>query len=387
MRVRRRAFLASVGAVGIAGCLTGQGGSTTRTEANRATTAEPESAAGAATTEDPETTEEDTATSTSTPTPEQRDVSLLLNWKPSGLHVPYYAAKSRGFYADAGFENVDIVTGKGSDFSAKQVGLGNEAFGITSSDQTININTRDLSPVSVGVVMQKSPVVVFTTRETFGGAFESVDQLAGKTVGTGPGMVRILTKLMLERKGVMEDVELVDTGYDTVQRLLSGKIDAAGGVFGDAISARAQGKTVDSVRVADTVPSYGHVVATSESFARDRPNTVRAFLRATARGAAWAQNDPEGGVDALVEANQALSETRAQQRQKWETMAENFMLSETVREEGWGWSRAEPWRVTHDALNDAGLLDGTIDPTEVWTNDYLDADYPYIGSYAEQISE
>jgi ABC-type amino acid transport substrate-binding protein len=42
--------------------------------------------------------------------------------------------------------------------------------------------------------MQRSPVVLFADREAFGEEFTSADQLAGKTVGTGPGTVRLLDR-------------------------------------------------------------------------------------------------------------------------------------------------------------------------------------------------
>jgi len=350
----RRAFLAAagVGASGLAGCLGGTGGA-------------------------------DTGTTTGTAVP--GDSSLLLNWKPSGLHVPYFAAKANGFYEEEGLTLSSIQTGEGSTFSAKQAGLGNVDFAVTSGDQVLNVNSRDLSPQSVGVVMQKSPMVVFSTRDTFGGELTSPDQLAGKTVGTGPGMVRTLTTLLLEEAGVREDVELVDTGYDTVQQLLSGEIDAAGGVFGDAISAEAQGYTVDSIRVGDSVPSYGHVLAVEQSWASENEAAVRAFLRGTARGAAWAQQRPGEATDLLVEANGVLEESRDQQRAKWERMATEFMTGDAVAEHGWGWSRSEPWQVTHDALASADALGGEVDPSTVWTNEYLDTDYQYIGSYSDAV--
>ncbi|MEF8867628.1 MAG: ABC transporter substrate-binding protein [Haloarculaceae archaeon] len=326
-------------------------------------------------------------TDTPEPTPSVRDVSLLLNWKPSGLHVPYYAAKAEGFYEAEGLSLDQIKPGQGSDFSAKQAGLGNTEFVVTSSDQVLNVNSRDLSPLSVGVVMQRSPVVVFSTRETLGGELTDAAQLASGTVGTGPGMVRVLTELFLERAGVRSDVELVDTGYDTVQQLLAGKVDAAGGVFGDAIAARAQGYTTDSLQVASTVPAYGHVVATERGFASEHPETVAAFLRATARGAAWGRNNVEEAMDALVSANGSLAESRDQQREKWVTMADEHVMSGTVREHGWGWSDTEPWQVTAEALQEADQLGGEVDPSAVWTNDYLDTDSRYVDAYTEIISD
>lgn len=379
MRSSRRGFIAAAGLGFATGCLGGgaseSGESATPTEA------------GAGATETATPTESATPTDTPEPEPSVTDVSLLLNWKPSGLHVPYYAAKAEGFYEEEGLTLSSVEAGQGSDFSAKQAGLGNSEFAVTSADQVLNVNSRDLSPVSVGVVMQKSPVVVFSTREAFGGEFTDPAQLEGKTVGTGPGMVRHLTKLLLDRAGVLESVELVDTGYDTVQQLLAGKIDAAGGVFGDAVDARHQGYTTDLVKVASSIPSYGHVLATKGSFAREHPVTVRAFLRATARGSAWAASNPEKATDHLVSAVPSLSESRERQRDKWTLMSEQFVLSDAVREHGWGWSEPSPWKTMHGALRDADLLGGNVTPSDVWTNDHLDTSSKYVGSYAEMVSE
>lgn len=317
----------------------------------------------------------------------QTEINLLLNWNPSGLHAPYYAAKANGYYEDQGLTVANLESGQGSDFSAKQVALGNTDFAVTSSDQILKVNASALSVQSVGIVMQQSPIVVFTVQEHFGNEFTDVEQLAGKTVGTGPGMVRVLTKLLLAQHDVLADVELVDTGFDTVQQLLSGKIDAAGGVFGDAVDASHHGYSVDRVNAAETIPSYGHVLAASPALVNNDEETIRGFLRATARGAAWAHNNPAEAIDILVDAVPALSESRANQRDKWRLMSTEFMLSDAVRNHGWGWSNAEPWAVTAKALRDADLLgtQGTVEPAGVWTNDYLDLAYEYIGSYMDTI--
>ncbi len=314
-----------------------------------------------------------------------RSATLLLNWKPNGLHVPYYAARAQGFYGDAGVEVDAIDPGQGSDFSAQQAGLGNSEFAVTSSDQVLLVNSRDLSPLSVATVMQRSPVVLFTAREQFGERLTEPAQLADARVGTGPGMVRILTELYLEHHGIRSSVELVDTGYDTVQQLLTGTVDAAGGVFGDAIATRHQDATVDSLRVASAIPSYGHVLATDPAYAESNPDEVRGFLEATARGAAWAHRNPTGAVDALVDANEALAESRSQERAKWEALASTFMLSSAVDRHGWGWSQREPWTVTRDALDGADLLESDVDPGSAWTNEYLPTDTKYVGSYVDQI--
>jgi NitT/TauT family transport system substrate-binding protein len=312
-------------------------------------------------------------------------VSLLLNWTPNGLHTPYYAARDQGFYETEGLTVSEIRGGDGSDFSARQAGLGNAEFAVTSSDQVLLTNGGGVDVSSIGVMMQRCPNVVFATRESLGEPLEDSEQLAGTRIGTGPGMVRMLTELYLDAVGLRGDVELIDTGYNTVQRLLNGSIDAAGGVFGDAIDARYQGASVDSLRVASQVPAYGHLLATSPSYAADNPETVRAFLRATARGAAWATNNPEAGVDTVVSANESLREVREQTRATWERMADGFVVGPSVEEHGWGWQRSDPWTTVAGALRDADAGEVAA-PESVWTNEYLDTGAAYVGDYADEVS-
>lgn len=333
-----------------------------------------------------EVTDSKEAIGASPPEPEIDSVSLLLNWRTSGLHVPYYAAAERGYYADAGLELEQIESGQGSDFSAKQVGMGNVEFGITSSDQLLNINSRELSPRCVSVVMQRSPVVVFAAREQFGTELTDPTQLQDRTIGSGPGMVRQMTRSYLDRHEVLDDVEYVDTGFDTVQQLLTGEIAAAGGVFSDVVDARHQGYEIDTLAVAETIPSYGHVIASDAEFASKHPAAVRAFVRATARGAVWATRHPEAAIDILVDRQPELEQVRENQRDKWELLSTEYMLSDAVDKRGWGWSRSDPWKETHSVLAEGEFLDGQVDPETVWTNEYIDTEYEYIKNYADMVS-
>ncbi|WP_255169041.1 ABC transporter substrate-binding protein [Natrononativus amylolyticus] len=307
---------------------------------------------------------------------------LLLNWQPSGLHVPYYAAADRGFYEEHGLEVAEIESGQGSDFSATQVALENVPFGVTSSDQVLNVASEGLEPTCVGVLMQRNPVVLFADRDGFGEELEEPAQLEGTTVGSGPGMVRMMSTTYLEHHDV--DVEIADAGPDIVQQVLTGEVDAGAGVFSDVVDARHQDATIDVLSVDDDIPSYGHLIATSRTFAEDNPDVVRAFLRGTARGAAWAADNVEGATEILVEAVPELEEAADNQRDKWELLAEEYLVSEAVEENGWGWSDGDVWAETADVLAEHDFLGGAVDSGDVWTNDYLDADYEYIGEFTDE---
>ncbi|WP_276253277.1 ABC transporter substrate-binding protein [Halomontanus rarus] len=319
--------------------------------------------------------------------PDVDGAELLLNWQPNGLHVPYYAALERGFYEDQGLELAGIESGEGSDFSATQAGLNNAEFAVTSSDQVLNVNSEGLSPVCIGVIMQRSPVVVFTDRERFGDELTDPEQLAGETIGSGPGMVRLMTEAYLEYHDLSDDVEIADAGHDTVQQLLTGEIDVAAGVFGDVVDASRQNATIDDLSVGEDVPAYGHVIATSQSFLDSNPDAARAFLRGTARGAAWASNDVDGAIDVLVEATPELEEARENQRDTWDILRTEYLVSDAVEENGWGWNDGDVWEETADVLEEYGFLENEVDPDEVWTNEYLDTDYEYIGDFTDVTDE
>jgi NitT/TauT family transport system substrate-binding protein len=380
MRRTRRTFLATTGAVLLAGCggRGAPGGSTQDDGTGAGATPPPDATPTAGT--DGGTAPSEAAT------PERTEPTLLLNWRINGLHAPYVAARARGFYREAGFDRVAIQGGEGSDFAAQQAALGNTEFAVSSSDQLLGVTAAGLSPLAVGVVMQRNPAVIFTARERFGAELTDAEQLSGARIGSGPGMVDQMTRAYLETHGLAATTEHVDTGFDTVQQLLTGEIDAAGGVFSDIIDARNQGYRIDTLSIHESIPSYGHTITVGESFAADNPATVRAFLRATARGAAWAARNPAGAIDALVEARPELGEVRKNQRGKWDRMRSEYLLSATVRERGWGFSAPDPWERTHETLADGGFFENPVDPAAVWTNAYLDGEGEYVGGFAERVT-
>lgn len=394
MQTSRRAVLAATGTLLVAGC-SGDGSDGSASDGsdgegtNDGETVEDEQSGGdeETPTDDGDSSEDQATATASQPEPSVTDPSLILNWRINGLHTPYFAAQEQGFYAEEGFDSVDIQGGEGSDFAAQQAALGNTEFAISSSDQVLAVNSGDLSPLAVGVVMQRNPAVLFTARENFGGELTDPTQLEGMTVGSGPGMVRQMTQAYLDAHGIRESVEYVDTGYDTVQQLLTGEIDAAGGVFSDAVDARHQDYRIDTLSIHESIPSYGHTVAVGPDFASENPETVRAFLRATARGAVWAAQNPDAAIDALVSARPELEEVRTNQRDKWEQMHSSYLVAPAVRENGWGWSVPEPWGKTEETLAAGGFFDGSVDAGAVWTNEYLDTSDPYVGEFATRITE
>jgi NitT/TauT family transport system substrate-binding protein len=358
----RRRALASLGAavaVGAAGCLGGTTGGTG----------------------------DDTPTDAATATPERSSVQLLLDWKANATHAGHFVAKSRGFYDEEGL-SVDIVSGKGGASTAKQVGLEKYPLGLTSAAATLGTADEGVSLRAYAAAQQGPNSVVFTTADAFGGRMDGPASLAGKTVAVPPAASNLaLLKVILKDAGVLADVSFLEVGWGGLtSSLLSGDAHAALGAFPDGISLDRDGHDAAMLWIADHVPTVGRSVVANPSFVDSNPETLRAYLRATARGWAWASNDPEAAMDLLVEARPRLDASYDLGVTKIRYTAKRLIMTDAVREHGWGWQSAAAWDTVADALVDASFLSEDVAVDEAWTNEYLDATDPYVGEYAAQVS-
>ncbi|MDL5362473.1 ABC transporter substrate-binding protein [Halalkalicoccus sp. NIPERK01] len=316
-------------------------------------------------------------------------ISFQLNWEPNGFQAPYFLARERGFYEEEGIE-VRFVEGHGSPFAAKEAARGRADFALAGASAVLSVQSRGHEPLAVAAVTQKTPAAVYTLRDVFGEPLEEPTQLAGKTVAPSATKTRILAAQLLSDAGIRDEVDLLDVDPHTHHRvehqLLDGSVDAAVGVVTNGTELeREHDREADELPIGDYLPIYGMTLVTNPEFATGDPDTVRGFLRATARGWAAATTDPAAAIDALVARNATLERDRGIERVKFETAAEDLQFTEHVAREGWGNHDAARWERLGETLAETDLLDGEIDPRAVWTNEYLDGEAPAIAEYADRI--
>lgn len=317
------------------------------------------------------------------------DVDFQLNWEPNGFQAPYFLARERGFYEEEGLD-VRFVEGHGSPFAAEEAARGRREFGLAGASAVLSIQSQGLEPLAVAAVTQKTPAAIYTLRDVFGEELTEPAQLAGRTVAPSATKTRILTAQLLEDAGIREDVELLDVDPHTHHRVehqvLDGSVDAAVGVVTNGLELqREHDRVADELPIGDYLAIYGMTLVTSPDFAATNPETVRGFLRATARGWVEATNDPEEAIDALIARNATLERGREIELLKFETAADVLQFTEHVREAGWGNHDGERWNRLGETLSETDLLEGPIDPSAVWTNEYIDTDADAIGDYAALI--
>ncbi len=310
-------------------------------------------------------------------------VGVMLNWNANATQAGYFVAKRKGFYDEQGVRVTEFVPGQGGTFAAKQVGLGRQSFGLSDAASVLTARSKGLPVRSYGTSQQRSDGVVYTVEKVFGGKFDEPKQLKGKTVAAPKDSpMTTLTKAVLKRAGVLDSVTFLGVAPEQqTPMLLSGNADAAIAIFDSPTALERKGYDASAIRLADYMPTVGRTVVSRPKFAERNPAVVRGFLRATAKGWAWAASHPEKAMDVMVEAKPSLAQSREMGVFKIEYTTKNLITSGNGR---WGWQRPKSWNAVSEALFETGVVPKT-DVRPAWTNDYLDTEYRYIEAYADQV--
>ncbi|GAB6863076.1 hypothetical protein JCM17092_31660 [Haloplanus litoreus] len=286
-----------------------------------------------------------------TPAPD-RDAGVVdvgLNWEPNGLHAPLFA----GAYADRGVD-VTLSGRRGSHAALSAVADGDVDVGLTGAATFLRANADGHDVIPLALYYQRAMVVLYTTRETFGGPLRSVEDVRGRRVAMPDGSeTGALGRLFLSQAGVVDDVTIVRADGEERAALLDGDADVATGVFTDPLELETDGHDVDSVLVADHFPVPGPAFVVRRETLRDRPHALRGFLEGAMAGWTAARLDPAAAVADLGDRS---DESAAVERRKLEQALDRFAGSDDVEKNGWGWHSAETWQRLRIALKQADAL-------------------------------
>jgi NitT/TauT family transport system substrate-binding protein len=192
---------------------------------------------------------------------------------------------------------------------------------------------------------------------TLGAKLNSPRELEGKTLGIVPGEAS-----QAAVSALMAKYHIAPSAYrviaveaaSKVPALLTGKVDVIPGFrFGDFLRAYAQNKNTKITLFSDwglNILGNGYFVTTSTL--EQKPEMVRAFLRATLRGWKDAMADPKAGVEALMK---AYPETNREFAELGLPMVFEHMHSDATKGKPLGWMAEEDWKVTLEVMKGAGL--------------------------------
>ena len=248
---------------------------------------------------------------------ELRELDVVLDWYPNALHAFLYEAIDKGYYAEEGLK-VNIRFPSNTNDALSLVAAGKADIGLYYQHDVIQARAEQGVPVkSIGAVVQGPLNIILSLKEK---NITSPADLVGKTVGyAGTELSEALIRSIMENVGAdYSDVTMIDVGFDLMSSMTTGNVDATIGclVNHEVPQMEEEGFEVNWFSLDDYgVPTnYEGVFVANDDAIENDSETLKAFLRASAKGFADMKADPEEALRILLE-NQN---------------EENFPLSETV---------------------------------------------------------
>jgi ABC-type nitrate/sulfonate/bicarbonate transport system substrate-binding protein len=299
-----------------------------------------------------------------------KKITFVLDWTPNTNHTGLYAAKRLGYYEEAGLD-VEII--QPSDNTAEQlVAVGQADFGISYQENVTYALTQDepLPIKTVATVIQHNTSGFVSLPEE---GIESPKDWKGKTYGGwgSPAEEKILEFILRQNGLTLDDINIVILGEDDLITALNGEIDFAWIFYGwEGIRFQNNGIDFNYIPITDldkVFDYYTPTIITGTKQIDEDPDTVRAFLEATAKGYEYAIDDPEGAAKLLLEAVPELDETLV-------TGSQKYLAGEYAKDAPqWGYEDEERWKSYSDLMLSSGLITRELDISAAYTNEFLPA--------------
>ena len=300
---------------------------------------------------------------------ELKELDVVLDWYPNALHAFMYVAIEKRYYEEEGLK-VNIQFPSNSNDAISLVAAGQADIGLYYQQDVIQARTKQNVPVkSIGAVVQGPLNIVLSLKEK---NITTAEDLVGKTIGyAGTELSEALIRSIMNYVGAdYSDVTMIDVGFDLMSSMTTDNVDATIDclVNHEVPQMEEEGFSVNWFDLDEYgVPTYyeGVFLANDNAIENDS-ETLKAFLRASAKGFADMKANPEEALQILLtnqnEENFPLSETV--ERKSVEVLlpmmenADAAFLSQSD----------ECWQENIDWMLEQGLISETVALDEVRIN-------------------
>lgn len=297
---------------------------------------------------------------------ELTDITLMLDWSANTNHTGLYAAQELGYYKEEGL-NVKIVQ-PGAGGSDALVAAGKADFGVSYQESVTLARTQGVPIVSIAAVIQHNTSGFAAPVDR--GIRKAAD-FEGKAYGGwgSPVEEAIMKSIMEQDKADVGKVKMINMGDADFFTAVKRDIDFAWIFYAwTGIEAKQRGVDLDMIYVKDyseALDYYTPVLVTGEDMIQNKPEVVKAFMRATAKGYEYAISQPEEAAALLSKAVPDLDKELVLASQKW--------LSPKYKDDAprWGEQKAEIWKGFADWMYERKLLDQPLEADKAFTNDFL----------------
>jgi len=295
-------------------------------------------------------------------------IEMQLGWIGGCNQLGEVVGLQLGYFAEEGLD-LTIVPGGPNNDGVAAVASGRSAVGQVSSSPSLMLAvSQDLPVRCFAVSAQKHPYAFFSLPKN---PVRTAADLRGKKVGVQATGVVLLRALLAKNGMEVKDVQVVTIGSDMMP-IMTGQVDVVTGWLTNTTALKVLGPDRVALRLWDAgVKLYANpYYATPDTIAKQGDLLAR-FIRASARGWAFAHDNRDKAVELLVKQypNLVASDERA---------AADVMLDYTFDEHtklsGYGTMDPPVWQAQIDLYANLGqFTKRTPKVDEVMTLDILNA--------------
>lgn len=218
------------------------------------------------------------------------------DWRAQAEQGGFYQALARGFFKDAGLD-VTIRQGGPQVNGPQLLASGRLDFCMGSSFVALNFVRQSIPMVAVAAIFQKDPAVLIAHPDQGNDSFEA---LRGKPIYIGTE-TRVGFWLFLKAKFGYTDSQIRPYAFSIAPFLIDKKVIQQGYLGSEPYLIEQQGIDPVVLLLADAgFHAYASMILTSRRLTETKPDVVRRFLAASARGwADYLNGDPTPG-NALI---------------------------------------------------------------------------------------
>jgi NitT/TauT family transport system substrate-binding protein len=292
-------------------------------------------------------------------------IRLPAGYIPDVQFAPIYVAMEKGYFKQAGLD-VTLDYSQETDGVAL-VGAGTLQFALASGEQVLLARAQELPIVYVLAWYQQYPVGVSASNKE---GIHTPADLKGKKIGLPvlAGASYIGLRALLQAGGLKEsDVTLESIGYNQVEALVSGRVQAAVTyINNEPIKLKAQNFPVDTLRVADYLQLVGNGLITNESTIRQNPDLVQRMAGALLKGMQDALANPDAAYTICLKYIENLAQ--ADQTVQKQILATSMELWKAPR---LGYSDPKAWDNMQAIMLQMGQYKTALDVSKAFSNQFV----------------
>jgi NitT/TauT family transport system substrate-binding protein len=269
---------------------------------------------------------------------DKASVNLQLGWLAGGNQMGEVCAKRLGYYEQEGL-NVTIQPGGPNVDGVAVVASGRFEAGQVSSSPSIMLAASQGLPIKCFAVgAQRHPYCYFSLPKA---AVRKPADMVGKKVGVqATGMV-LLRALLAKNKIPEKDLNIIPIGGDMTP-LLSGQVDVVTGWLTNTTALKPLGKDRIDLSLWDSgVRLYALPYYATVKTIQTQPAVLQKFLRATAKGYAYANANRDASADLLVKEYPNLN--RNDEKVGIDAMM-TYAFNDLTNANGWGTMDPAVWQ-------------------------------------------